>query len=106
MSRRLARSVVESGPEVVVLPASDEDEPDGPALSDRLLLEPTAHRTAGLRDALAQAPEMALRAVVHALAVRLFFRGYGVPSCLETDPGALALRPTHRACGTVLGPEA
>jgi ParB family chromosome partitioning protein len=47
----------ENGPEVVALSTSEEAEPDGAGLLDRLLLELTAHRTAGLRDALAQAPE-------------------------------------------------
>lgn len=94
----------EDGPETVTAPASEEAEPDGPGLPDRLLLELTAHRTAGLRDALAQAPEMALRAVVHALVVRLFFRGYGVPSCLEIEPRSTGLE-TH-APGLADGPAA
>lgn len=54
------------------------------ALSDSLIEELTAYRTAGLRDALAQDRDVALRAVVHALASSLFYR-YGAPGCLEIE---------------------
>lgn len=52
------------------------------ALSDRLIAELTAFRTAGLRDALTQHPGLALSAVTHALAASLFY-GSGGHSCLE-----------------------
>lgn len=65
--------------------AGDEpEEPDGfTPLSERLVLDLTAHRTVGLRDALAAEPATALLAVVHALALRTFFPGYDQPTCLE-----------------------
>lgn len=65
--------------------AGDEpEEPDGlTPLSERLVLDLTAHRTVGLRDALAADATMALLAVVHALALRTFFPGYDHPTCLE-----------------------
>lgn len=49
-----------------------------------MIEELTAYRTAGLRDALAQDRNVALRAVVHALASSLFYK-YGAPGCLEIE---------------------
>ena len=57
-------------------------------LSAALVAELTAHRTAALRNDLAQAPELALIAVTHALAARAFYR-FDSLSCL-----ALALNAT------------
>jgi ParB family chromosome partitioning protein len=54
--------------------AEDEEEPDGLApLSDRLVADLTAHRTAGLRDALADNPDVALLVLVHAAVLRTFY---------------------------------
>lgn len=65
-------------------PPSEDEEPDGlTPLSERLVLELTAHRTLGLRDALAADPNLALVAVVHALALRTFYPPYDQPTCLE-----------------------
>jgi ParB family chromosome partitioning protein len=63
-------------------------EAEGPRpLSERLVEDLTAHRTAGLRLALAEQPETALVAVVHALAVRLFHGCSWDPgSCLDLQP--------------------
>lgn len=44
-------------------------------LSDRLTANLTAHRTLALRDALAQAPGIAVAALTHALALRVFYPG-------------------------------
>ena len=64
--------------------AGEAEEPDGLApLPERLVLELTAHRTVGLRDALAGAPDLALVAVVHAMALRAFHPPYDQPTCLE-----------------------
>ena len=67
--------------------ADGEDEPEEPdgltPLSERLVLDLTAHRTVGLRDALAGDANIALLAVVHALALRTFFPSYDQPTCLE-----------------------
>lgn len=61
----------------------DEDAGDaGKPLSDALVRDLTAHRTLGLRLVLGEQPDMALVAVVHALAAQTFYRG-GEASCLE-----------------------
>jgi ParB family chromosome partitioning protein len=63
--------------------AEEPDEDAGGPLSERLVLDLTAHRTAALRDALAANPTTALTAVVHALAVFAFYPAYERPTCLE-----------------------
>ena len=64
----------------------DEDEDDGlKPLSDRLVAELTAHRTLALRNALAQEPQVAYLAALHAMVLRLFYR-YALDSCVEIDP--------------------
>jgi ParB family chromosome partitioning protein len=70
-----------------------EDQDGGAALSDRLLAELSAYRTAGLRDALAERPDMALIAVVHALAARSFYHGHERGSCLDIEIKSTALAP-------------
>lgn len=63
-----------------------DDEAGASAISDRLMSDLTATRTLGLRDALARDPEAALLALLHALALRLFYRGAGgLESCLEIE---------------------
>ncbi|WP_413207746.1 ParB/RepB/Spo0J family partition protein [Rhodospirillum sp. A1_3_36] len=63
--------------------STDEPEEDGiKPLSERLIMELTAHRTLALRDALAEDPAMALIAVLHAMAHQAFYR-YATESCLE-----------------------
>lgn len=52
----------------------DEADEAGP-LSAALVAELTAYRTAGLRDALADNPDAALRVTVHALALQAFYTG-------------------------------
>jgi ParB family chromosome partitioning protein len=57
---------------------------DGPApLSEKLVAELTAYRTAALQNALGQDPDAALMAVVHALACATFFPHSSVKSCLK-----------------------
>lgn len=51
-------------------------------LSDRLVEDLTAHRTAALRTVLAGNPDLALTAVVHALVLTLFYH-FGAESCLD-----------------------
>lgn len=46
-------------------------------LSERLLIDLTAHKTMGLRDALQADVVAALTMVVHALALQVFYPGYG-----------------------------
>lgn len=54
-----------------------------PSIPDTLLAELTATRTSGLRNALAQHTDTALRAVVHALAEEVFFPHRTRTSCLQ-----------------------
>jgi ParB family transcriptional regulator, chromosome partitioning protein len=55
-------------------------------LSDKLVAELTAYRTAGLRNALAEHPARALTAVVHALAAATFYQWSDGLSCLQIMP--------------------
>jgi ParB family chromosome partitioning protein len=61
----------------------EEDEGLSP-ISDRLMTELTAQRTLGLRDALGEHPDVAFRAALHALTLKVFYQ-YGLDSCLELD---------------------
>jgi ParB family transcriptional regulator, chromosome partitioning protein len=61
--------------------ASEEDDTIRP-LSDRLVTELTAHRTLALRDAVANDPQVAFQAVLHALCLTAFYR-YAADTCLE-----------------------
>ncbi len=60
---------------------STVEDPAAP-LPDRVIAELTAHRNAALRDALAQDPDLAQVALVHALVARVF-GAYPVPTCLD-----------------------
>jgi ParB family chromosome partitioning protein len=61
----------------------EAEEPDGlTPLSDRLVADLTAYRTASLRDALADRPDVAFLAVVHALVLRVFYPGANA-TCLD-----------------------
>ncbi len=64
--------------------AADEDAEEEALkpLSERLVMELTAHRTLALRDALAGNYEIALLAALHALVLQTFWR-YPAQSCLE-----------------------
>lgn len=78
----------------IVATSTDEEEPEDARapLSDRLVAELTAHRTAALREALAGDPETALRAVVHALELRAFRPRCDPASCLEITAESAVLR--------------
>lgn len=60
-------------------------------LSEKLVLDLTAHRTAGLRDALAQDATLALTVVVHALALQVFYPPYDQPTVLQLRLGVMGL---------------
>ena len=63
----------------------EEPEDDGiKPLPDRLVAELTAHRTLALRNALADDPDLAFRAALHAMCLKLFYR-YAPDTCLEID---------------------
>ncbi|SEG16924.1 ParB/RepB/Spo0J family partition protein [Bosea lathyri] len=64
---------------------TEEDADDGKPLSDLLIRDLTAHRTLGLRLALAEQPDMALIAVTHALAAQTFYRAQEA-HCLDIRP--------------------
>lgn len=61
----------------------DEDDVIRP-LSDRLVMELTAHRTLALRDAVAGDPDVAFLAVLHALCLASFYP-YAADTCLEVS---------------------
>ena len=83
--RRIASSRGNSGPDQDNGVVDDPEEEDGNRpLSDRLMTELTAHRTLALREAVANDPDVALRAALHALCLKLFYQ-YGFDSCLEID---------------------
>ncbi|MBJ7483508.1 ParB/RepB/Spo0J family partition protein [Brevundimonas sp.] len=60
-------------------------------LSERLVIDLTAHRTAGLRDALAQDATLCLTVVVHAMALQAFYPGHAVSSPLQLRLGFMGL---------------
>ena len=73
----------ENGQEGASAEADEADEDAGAPLSERLVLDLTAHRTLALRDALGASPTVALSAVVHSLALFAFYPPYDRASCLE-----------------------
>jgi ParB family chromosome partitioning protein len=97
--------------------AEDEESVNEPAgdpaapLPERVVADLTAHRSAALRDALAQDPDLAQVALVHALVSRVFGMG-GAATCLdirwgsrdlgqfgegvEDSPAGLAIAERHR----------
>jgi ParB family transcriptional regulator, chromosome partitioning protein len=75
------------GVEPEVSPADrEEPEEDGglKPIPDRLLTELTAYRTLALRDTLAQNPDVAFLAALHALCLKLFY-SFTSDSCVEID---------------------
>lgn len=75
-------------------PASEEPEGDARApLSAKLIADLTAHRSAGLRLALANDPDLALLALTHVLAL-CTFQGVGRASCLTIQATSTFL-PEH-----------
>ena len=63
--------------------ADTDGEEDGlKPLSERLVMELTAHRTLALRDTVAGDPDIAFLAALHALVLQTFWR-YPTASCLE-----------------------
>ncbi len=70
-------------------------EDPSPALSDTLVEELTAQRTAALRAEVMQRPHLALAGVVHALALPVFYtHAYRAASCFELRASDVGL--THR----------
>ncbi|CAN7494395.1 ParB/Srx family N-terminal domain-containing protein [Phenylobacterium sp. LjRoot225] len=69
----------------------DEAEDELAPLSDRLIADLTAHRTAGLRDALSENPDVALLCVVHALTLRTFYAGHTPATCVDVRGASVSL---------------
>lgn len=70
-----------------------EDSGDAPGdptapLPARLVADLTAHRSAALRDALAENPDLAQIALVHVLVLRTFGQGLPIASCLDIRTGS------------------
>jgi len=91
---------------------SSEDEGGGLALSDRLMADLSAHRTAALRDALARTPDIAMLALAHSMILQGFYGArHDMTSCLtiridspalghhvagiEDDPAGRAITERH-----------
>lgn len=76
-------------------------------LSERLVMELTAHRTLALRDALANDPDIAFLAMLHAMALQTFYR-YATNSCLEITAKSssfTAQGPDLKECASAKGLE-
>ena len=105
-----AEDLPEAEPQVDAEPEGGEDEPTaepdseevedeaGP-LSERLVLDLMAQRTMALRDAVGAHAEVALTAVVHAMAAATFYPTSGRISCLEIKPTFTALNVYDAAIG-------
>lgn len=63
----------QSGANGAAVSAGEDEEETIRPLPDRLILDLTAHRTLALRNALAQDPDIAFVAVLHALVLQVFF---------------------------------
>ena len=65
-------------------PTAEPEESDRP-LSEQHRTELTSYRTIALREALADDPEAAFIAVLHAMVIRVIVLGYGTGTCLEVS---------------------
>jgi ParB family transcriptional regulator, chromosome partitioning protein len=81
LSGKAERGVITVGAGGTTEREAEEDDGLKP-LSERLITELTAHRTVALRDALANDPDTASMAVLHALCLSAFYR-FSSGSCLE-----------------------
>ncbi len=87
-------------------PAEPEDEGLKP-LSERLVMELTAHRTLALRDALGADPDTAFLAALHSIALQSFYH-FSFESCLEitaTSSGFSVQGPDLKTCPSALSIE-
>jgi ParB family transcriptional regulator, chromosome partitioning protein len=69
----------------------DKDEAENSGLSAKLAEDLTAHRTAALQAMLADNPKVALAAVVHTLALGIFYQGAKGDSVLRINPAVVYL---------------
>ncbi len=87
-------------------PSEPEDEGLKP-LSERLVMELTAHRTLAMRDALGADPDTAFLAALHAIALQSFYH-FSFESCLEitaTSSGFSVQGPDLKTCPSALSIE-
>lgn len=100
IERGFIRPVDEAPPEAETDagPDAEGDETEGASsagkakpLSERLVADLTAHRTAALRDAMAEQPRLAFLAALHTLALQTFYRG--AETCLGLGIVSLPLEP-------------
>lgn len=80
--------------------AEPEEEDGNRPLSDRLMTELTAHHTLALREAVANDPDVALRAALHALCLKLFYH-YGFDTCLEIEAKSVLFGHTSGLADTL-----
>ncbi len=78
------RAVITLGGAAQPSPEPDEEEDAIKPLPERLMTELTAHRTLALRDAVGGDPDTAYLAVLHALALKTFYR-FSTATCLELE---------------------
>jgi ParB family chromosome partitioning protein len=90
-AERAADAVESDGDPAVAAAEPEEAESEPAGLSEKLVLDLTAHRTAGLRDTLAAQPTLALTVVVHALALQVFYPPYDQPTVLQLRLGVTRL---------------
>lgn len=84
----------------------DDDEPDTiRPLPERLVAELTAERTVALRDALAQAPDTAFVALIHALVLSVF-RPYDSGNCIQIEVKPAYLDGVAPALGSTIWAQA
>jgi ParB family chromosome partitioning protein len=81
---------------------NDDEQGEGSGHSDKLVADLTAHRTAALRDTLAQNPDVALVAAVHVLAGQTFYLGFH-GSCLTVQAQSTGLERHATLDGTPAG---
>jgi ParB family transcriptional regulator, chromosome partitioning protein len=73
----------ETAGETGALDALAPNDDDSADLPDKLMTELTAYHSLGLRNALAADHAIAYLAVLHALTLKLFYRGHTTDSCLQ-----------------------
>lgn len=65
---------------------------DRPPLPASLVEDLTAHRSAALNAALLERPDVALAAVVHVMALQVFYNGHSEDTCLQIDVSNASLQ--------------
>ncbi|KAA9014872.1 DNA-binding protein [Sphingobium limneticum] len=80
----IQRAVITIGGAAQLGGEPDEDDDTIKPLPERLMTELTAHRTLALRNAVGADPDTAYLAVLHALALKTFYR-FSTATCLEIE---------------------